>query len=150
MKSGVFSLTCFQGGLFHAGTGGRSDFDFAAAARGKYSPMEVVEGFAVMFLWTGEGAGLGLPSSGCGTSSIGLAISSDGFEASSDGLDGFEASLSGLDGSSTAGGRVMEEVISTRNTNRVSRINVIARKMAYLDRTATAAILDQICVSTCP
>ena len=50
MKRGVFSGTCLLGGLFHAGTEGRSDFDFAAAARGKYSPMGVVEGLAAMVL----------------------------------------------------------------------------------------------------
>ena len=41
MKSGVDSLTCGVGGLFHDGIGGRSADDFADAARGKASTMGV-------------------------------------------------------------------------------------------------------------
>ena len=41
MKSGVDSLTCGVGGVFHDGIGGRSAGDFADAARGKASTMGV-------------------------------------------------------------------------------------------------------------
>ena len=39
IKSGVDSLTWGVGGVFHDGIGGRSDGDFAEAARGKASTM---------------------------------------------------------------------------------------------------------------
>jgi len=37
MKSGVDSLTCGEGGLFHDGMGGRSEGETALSARGKLS-----------------------------------------------------------------------------------------------------------------
>lgn len=39
MNSGVDSVTCGEGGLFHSGIGGRSEGDIAFAARGKLSVM---------------------------------------------------------------------------------------------------------------
>lgn len=68
IKSGVLSLTCSFGGLFHDGIGGRSLADFAFAARGKLSTIgggrSVRSGLYSGCRGSGGGPGGGLGASG--------------------------------------------------------------------------------------